>query len=301
MRALKYANYFSEKPVHNQNGASEMIHETLTSPEIAAERTVTRKALLPRQRRSGLSAVDDKNNPTQPEGCAEESDLFSEALTEADDTVDGDDRDVYRPLHRVSFAPRPPRPDYDFKVCIVGNVSVGKTTLLLTLTNKSDGENQINRVATPKVGVGQREKFVFSQAKQKLAKCRLEDTAGQERYKSLTSNFYRNCLGCLVVFDVTREETFNDVDRWFKDVRMYAEAEICVVLVAANNVSILAGEEEEEAAALAQRRVISVDEGLEKAQQYEVPYVEANVRKDAEATAALETLVDAMIDKIEKR
>jgi len=295
MRAMKYVNYFSSS--NHQSVSSAPGYDMPPTPIIAAN---TPQNALPRKRKSGFSAVDTADNPDaadrdNPPLIEHESDIFSEALTEAEDSVDPDEVVDYKRLHRVSFVQRPPRPDYSFKVCIVGDANVGKTTLLLTLT---DGGN--NDRKTPKVGVGQREKYVFSNEKRRTAKCRLEDTAGQERYKSLTSSFYRNCLGCLVIYDVTREETFNDVDNWFKDVRMYAEAGIGVVLVAANNISPLAGEEEA-VEALSQRRVISVEEGEKKAEQYEVPYVEANVRKEAEAGAALEVLVDKMIEKVEKR
>lgn len=300
MRALKYANYFSSPNHQNDSTASSAdmgTTPTTTTPETADHIPSNSQ---PRKRKSGLKAFDNPDNSqidrdVPPPRLENDSDIYSEALTEAEDSVDPKEAVDYRRLHRVSFVQRPPRPDYSFKVCLVGNVNVGKTTLLLTLTDGVDTERR-----TPKVGVGQREKFVFSNEKRRTAKCRLEDTAGQERYKSLTSSFYRNCLGCLVIYDVTREETFNDVDYWFKDVRMYAEAGISVVLVAANNISPLAGEEEA-AEALSQRRAISVEEGEKKAEQYEVPYVEANVRKEAEALVALEMLVDRMIEKVEKR
>jgi len=338
MRALKYVNHFTSGNKQNEAGDSRVdltattatttTTTATTTPTTATTTTATTPTSYsatpntskppPRSRRSGLSAAENSRNAATADTAAadaaaaaapleseyvEDSDIFSDALlTEAEDSVDADEIIDYQRLHRASFVQRPPRPDYSFKVGIIGNVNVGKTTLLLTLT---DGGGGGGGGVTPKVGVGAREKLVFSNAKRRTAKCRLEDTAGQERYKSLTSSFYRNCLGCLVIYDVTKEDSFNDVDYWFRDVRMYAEADISVVLVAANRISpLLAGEEEEEEAAaraLSERRVVTVEEGERKAEQFEVPYVEANVRKEASAVAALETLVDRMIDRVEKR
>ena len=254
-----------------------------------------------RKRRSGVRTTgNDASDRRQNSETAYDSDIFSDALTEAEDTVDSEDPAVdYRRLHRVSFAQQRVKPDFSFKVCIVGDANVGKTTFLLSLTDGGLNSEGNAGARTPKVGIGGREKLVYSNAKKRLAKCRLEDTAGQERYKSLTSTFYRNSFGCLILYDVTREETFNHVDSWFKDVRMYAEPEICVVLVAAH--SLGTSDEARAAEALATRRVVSAEEGARKAEQFEVPYVEVNVRRETEANVALEMLVDVMIDKLDKR
>lgn len=304
MRQLKYANLFTyatpPMPPDSTPPLNGHLPSTSTTTEIAAE--IPAKTTTPlRKRRSGFrSTGHDAPDQRRNSEAAYDSDIFSDALTEAEDTVDPEDPAVdYRRLHRVSFAQQRAKPDFSFKVCIVGDANVGKTTLLLSLTDGGVGAEGNSGVRTPKVGIGGREKLVYSNAKRRLAKCRLEDTAGQERYKSLTSAFYRNSFGCLILYDVTREETFNHVEGWFKDVRMYAEPEICVVLVAAHSVGT--SDEARAAEALAARRVVSAEEGGRKAEQFEVPYVEANVRREAEATVALETLVDVMIDKLDRR
>jgi len=303
MRQLKYANLFTSMMPPDSSTTVDVDATVASAGADDGESEVAR----PRKRRSGYGAADSDHTSTsrfaqrRNTEVAEDSDIFSDALSEAEDSVGPEDAVIdYRRLHRASFTQRPPRPDFSFKVCIVGDVSVGKTTFLLSLTEGSPNSPIISGGArTPKVGIGGRDKIVFSSAKRRLAKCRLEDTAGQERYKSLTSSFYRNSFGCLIIYDVTREETFNHVDDWFRDVRMYAEAEISVVLVAAY--SIGASDESQAAEMLASRRVVSAEEGAKKAEQFEVPYVEANVRKEADAMTALETLVDIMIDKLERR
>jgi len=304
MRQLKYANSFS--PSSEATRIGEASENGMTASPVE---TVTQ----PRERRSGAdtsAAVAASSSHLRE--YADDSDIFSDAISEAEDSSVANAEDPivdYPRLHRASFIKRPPKPDYAFKVCIVGDVNVGKTSLLLSIADQQTGaipEEGGNNVAgsctrqTPKVGIAGREKLVYSSAKGKTVKCRLEDTAGQERYKSLTSSFYRNCFGCLVVYDVTREETFNHVDGWMKDIQMYGEAEISVVLVAAFSFGSF-NDATTAAEALNQRRVVTVEEGEKKAEQFEVPYVEANVRRGPDAVKALEKLVDEMIGKLEKR
>lgn len=66
---------------------------------------------------------------------------------------------------------------------------------------------------------------------QKYMKLSLWDTAGQETYKSITRSYFRGASGALLVFDITRRNTFNSVTSWLHDLRQIAEEDIVVVLV----------------------------------------------------------------------
>ncbi|KAK5172608.1 uncharacterized protein LTR77_002728 [Saxophila tyrrhenica] len=68
-------------------------------------------------------------------------------------------------------------------------------------------------------------------AQQKHMKLSLWDTAGQETYKSITRSYFRGASGALLVFDITRRNTFNSVTSWLHDLRQIAEEDIVVVLV----------------------------------------------------------------------
>ena len=61
------------------------------------------------------------------------------------------------------------------------------------------------------------------------------DTAGQEQYKSLTKNFYRNANGIIIVFDVTNRKSFDCIKEWIQNIRDYANKEIKVILVGNKN------------------------------------------------------------------
>ena len=66
---------------------------------------------------------------------------------------------------------------------------------------------------------------------QKYMKLSLLDTAGQETYKSITRSYFRGASGALLVFDITRRNTFNSATSWLHDLRQIAEEDIVVVLV----------------------------------------------------------------------
>ncbi|EME47885.1 hypothetical protein DOTSEDRAFT_69721 [Dothistroma septosporum NZE10] len=69
------------------------------------------------------------------------------------------------------------------------------------------------------------------QPEQKHMKLSLWDTAGQETYKSITRSYFRGASGALLVFDITRRQTFASVTSWLQDLRQIAEDDIVVVLV----------------------------------------------------------------------
>lgn len=62
-------------------------------------------------------------------------------------------------------------------------------------------------------------------------KAQIWDTAGQERYRAITSAYYRGALGALLVYDVTKPTTFENVSRWLKELRDHADANIVIMLI----------------------------------------------------------------------
>ncbi|KAJ4840940.1 Ras- protein RABA1f, partial [Turnera subulata] len=65
----------------------------------------------------------------------------------------------------------------------------------------------------------------------KVVKAQIWDTAGQERYRAITSAYYRGAVGVLLVYDVTRHVTFENVERWLKELRDHTDSNIVIMLV----------------------------------------------------------------------
>ena len=73
--------------------------------------------------------------------------------------------------------------------------------------------------------------FVRCQVEGRTVKAQIWDTAGQERYRAITSAYYRGALGALLVYDVTKPTTFDNVTRWLKELRDHADANIVIMLI----------------------------------------------------------------------
>ena len=100
--------------------------------------------------------------------------------------------------------------DVCLKVILIGDASVGKTALLLKYV---DGKFLENHIAT--IGVEYKEKIIKHNNID--IKLQIWDTAGQEIYRSLTRNFYRNADAFLFVFDITNEESYVHIKDWLKE------------------------------------------------------------------------------------
>merc|ERR1712032_1105443 len=65
----------------------------------------------------------------------------------------------------------------------------------------------------------------------KRIKAQIWDTAGQERYRAITSAYYRGAVGALLVYDISKHQTYENVTRWLKELRDHADANIVIMLV----------------------------------------------------------------------
>ncbi|XP_069020846.1 EF-hand calcium-binding domain-containing protein 4B [Embiotoca jacksoni] len=115
-------------------------------------------------------------------------------------------------------------PDRLFKVILVGNSSVGKTSLL-----RSFCEGRFDPSTTATVGIDYTVKTLTLDNLQ--IAMQLWDTAGQERYRSITKQFFRKADGVLVMYDVTVEESFRAVRPWLANIQEAAGEGIPVLLL----------------------------------------------------------------------
>ncbi|KAK4509821.1 uncharacterized protein ATC70_007125 [Mucor velutinosus] len=114
--------------------------------------------------------------------------------------------------------------DYLFKVVLIGDSGVGKTNLLSRFTR-----NEFNLESKSTIGVEFATRSV--QVDSKTVKAQIWDTAGQERYRAITSAYYRGAVGALLVYDIAKYATYENVMRWLKELRDHADSNIVVMLV----------------------------------------------------------------------
>eukprot|EP00286_Rhodomonas_abbreviata_P008225 CAMPEP_0181318758 /NCGR_PEP_ID=MMETSP1101-20121128/17183_1 /TAXON_ID=46948 /ORGANISM="Rhodomonas abbreviata, Strain Caron Lab Isolate" /LENGTH=297 /DNA_ID=CAMNT_0023426261 /DNA_START=212 /DNA_END=1103 /DNA_ORIENTATION=+ len=114
--------------------------------------------------------------------------------------------------------------DYLFKVVLIGDSGVGKSNLLSRFTR-----NEFNLESKSTIGVEFATRSIPVDGK--TIKAQIWDTAGQERYRAITSAYYRGAVGALLVYDIAKHLTFENVDRWLKELRDHADQHIVIMLV----------------------------------------------------------------------
>jgi len=114
--------------------------------------------------------------------------------------------------------------DYLYKVVLIGDSGVGKSNLLSRFTR-----NEFNLETKSTIGVEFATRSI--QADTKTIKAQIWDTAGQERYRAITSAYYRGAVGALLVYDIAKNSTFKNVERWLTELRENAATNIVIMLV----------------------------------------------------------------------
>ncbi|KAL9646767.1 hypothetical protein ABK040_001189 [Willaertia magna] len=106
--------------------------------------------------------------------------------------------------------------DILLKLVLVGDSSVGKTSCLM---QKID--NKFNEQGKTTIGIDFRIETV--KCKDKIVKVQYWDTAGCEKFRGLTSAYYRGSSGILLMFDVTNERSFSNIKTWIEDIKKSVE------------------------------------------------------------------------------
>ncbi|TYI26204.1 hypothetical protein ES332_A05G099400v1 [Gossypium tomentosum] len=141
--------------------------------------------------------------------------------------------------------------DYLFKIVLIGDSGVGKTNILSRFTR-----NEFCLESKSTIGVEFATRTL--QVEGKTVKAQIWDTAGQERYRAITSAYYRGAVGALMVYDITKRQTFDNVQRWLRELRDHADSNI-VIMMAGNKSDLnhLRAVTEEDGQALSEREGLS--------------------------------------------
>jgi len=113
--------------------------------------------------------------------------------------------------------------DYLFKIVLIGDSGVGKSNILSRFTR-----NEFLVESKSTIGVEFATRSI--EIEKKVVKAQIWDTAGQERYRAITSAYYRGAVGALLVYDITKKETFADVEKWLTELRDHADSKIVIML-----------------------------------------------------------------------
>ena len=120
--------------------------------------------------------------------------------------------------------------DFNFKIIVIGNSGVGKSCLTLKATKDIFQENFVSTMGF---------QFYSFHVKinQKIFKLQIWDTCGQEIYRSLITNFYRTASLAIIVYSVTDKRSFEETEIWLKQVKLNADPN-CKIFLIANKVDL---------------------------------------------------------------
>ncbi|WWC87037.1 uncharacterized protein L201_001922 [Kwoniella dendrophila CBS 6074] len=116
--------------------------------------------------------------------------------------------------------------DYILKYVLLGDSATGKSSLLIRLTDDRFDMTE------PTLGVEFGSRIISVGEEGKRVKVQCWDTAGTESFRSITRSYFRGAAGALLVYDVTRRESFEHVTSWLEDLRKYADENVSIILVA---------------------------------------------------------------------
>jgi small GTP-binding protein len=119
-------------------------------------------------------------------------------------------------------------PDFFFKVVIIGDAGVGKTALLSQVV-----DSQFDLSYTSTIGVDF--KSTCLDVNGKCVKLNMWDAAGQERFRTLTSSYYRNAHGIVIVYSVNHRPSFHSIQTWWEEIQHYAGENTVIMLVGNKN------------------------------------------------------------------
>jgi len=171
-----------------------------------------------------------------------------------------------------------PEYDYLFKLLLIGDSGVGKSCLLLRFADDTYTESYISTI-------GVDFKIRTIELEGKTIKLQIWDTAGQERFRTITSSYYRGAHGIIVVYDVTDQESFNNVKQWLQEIERYACESVNKLLV---------GNKSD----LTTKKVVDWTTAKEYADSLAIPFLETSAKNATNVEQAFMTMAAEIKNRV---
>ncbi|KAH1224789.1 Ras-related protein Rab11C [Glycine max] len=191
--------------------------------------------------------------------------------------------------------------DYLFKIVLIGDSGVGKSNILSRFTRNEfclESKSTIGvefatrtlqlRSSSEEHPVKNLDVGIKIVVEGKTVKAQIWDTAGQERYRAITSAYYRGAVGALLVYDITKRQTFDNVQRWLRELRDHADSNI-VIMMAGNKSD------------LSHLRAVSEDDGQALAEREGLSFLETSALEATNIEKAFQTILTEIYHIVSKK
>mmetsp|Transcript_38951 Transcript_38951/g.34628 ORF Transcript_38951/g.34628 Transcript_38951/m.34628 type:complete len:240 (+) Transcript_38951:69-788(+) len=165
--------------------------------------------------------------------------------------------------------------DYLFKIVVVGNSSVGKTNLFTRFF-----KDTFLGDAKPTLGCDFSAKTI--EIKGCKVRAQLWDTAGQERFRAMARTFYKGAHGCLLVYDITSQKSFEELDKWLDEVKKQGESDL-VPFVMGNKCD------------LEDQRAVKKEEGESYAEKLGIGFNEVSAKENTNVFQSVEEICTSIL------
>ena len=166
--------------------------------------------------------------------------------------------------------------DFIFKVLLLGNSDVGKSSMLLRFV-----DSVWNDAFTPTIGVDFKVKTL--EINNKRVKMQIWDTAGQERFRTVVSTYFRGAHGILLLYDVTNKDSFKNLENWLIEIEKNSNQKVLKILIG-NKCD------------LTEDREITTEEGQTFANRNGMEFMETSAKMNTNVSEAFTTLGKLMIE-----
>ncbi len=149
--------------------------------------------------------------------------------------------------------------DLVYKILLLGDSEVGKSCFLMRYADNVFVDNYITTV-----GLDYKLKYIQLESGE-MIKVQLWDTAGQDRYRTIAKNYYKGSHGILLLYDVTKVNSFENISEWIKDIRDEVYEKTIIFLIG-NKID------------KSNERKVTKEQGEKLANEYNLPFFEASAK-----------------------
>ncbi|GBE82815.1 GTP-binding protein [Sparassis crispa] len=169
--------------------------------------------------------------------------------------------------------------DYLFKLLLIGDSGVGKSCLLLRFAEDAFTDSYLSTI-----GVDFKIRTIDLEGR--TVKLQIWDTAGQERFRTIAAAYYRGAHGIVVVYDVTDQDSFENVKGWLTEIERYASE---------NVKKLLLGNKSD----LVERKIVQYSVAKDFADELKIPFLETSAKTSANVEEAFLTMSKEIKDSLD--